>query len=272
MTQTLNAPTTGIAPKARHSTVALAVSDCLVLLGRGLRHVLRDPQQLFQAVSLPIIMLLLFRYLLGGAIQTGQTYVDYVVAGLLVISMAFNSTSTVIAVTDDMRNGIVERLRSMPILPGAVLVGHVISAVLRSFLSVAVMVLFGLVVGFRPHADFVDWLGALGILLLFITAVSWIAVLLGLIAKTPEGASGLGMILVFIPYASSALVPVSTMAPGLRTVVRYQPVTPVIDTVRALLTGTPLGNSGWIALVWWLVILAVAVPLALRRFKRRLSI
>jgi ABC-2 type transport system permease protein len=269
------APTMPVAPPAarpgRRSAVSLAVSDCNVLIGRDLRHVVRDPEQIFQVVSLPIILLLLFRFLLGGAIQTSdKAYVDYVVAGLLVISMTFNSTTTVIGITNDLTNGIVERLRSMPIVTGALLVGHVVSGVLRSFVSVVVLILFALLVGFRPHASLIDWLAALGLLLLFVTTPSWLAVLLGLSASTPEGASGIGMLLVFLPYASSALVPSGSITvPALRAVVKNQPMTPVIDTIRGLMTNTAIGNSGWIAVAWWAGLLLVAVPLALRKFKRR---
>jgi ABC-2 type transport system permease protein len=193
-----------------------------------------------------------------------------VVAGLLVISMTFNSTTTVIGITNDLTNGIVERLRSMPIVTGALLVGHVVSGVLRSLVSVVVLILFGLLVGFRPHASLIDWIAALGLLLLFVTTLSWLAVLLGLSASTPEGASGIGMLLVFLPYASSALVPSGSITvPALRAVVKNQPMTPVIDTVRGLMTNTAIGNSGWIAVAWWAGLLIVAVPLALRKFKRR---
>lgn len=273
MTQTLTAgpaDMTRVVPKARRSRTSLAIADCAVLVGRDLRHLVRNPEQLIQAFSLPVILLLLFRYLLGGAINTGgQSYINYVIGGLFVISIAFNSTTTVVGVTDDLGSGIVERFRSMPMLLPAVLIGHVISAVLRSFLSLAVMIAVGLAVGFRPHASFAGWVGALAMLLLFVTALSWLAVILGTVATTAEGASGLGMIFVFLPYASSALVPVSTMPSGLRAVVRNQPFTPVIDTVRSLLTGTPLGNSAWLASIWWLAILAVAVPFAARTFRSR---
>lgn len=274
MTQTLTpqAPTARpAAPARRKPSASLALADCKVLIDRDLKHLFRDPEQIFQAISLPIILLLLFRYLLGGAIQTSdKNYVDYVVAGLLVISMSFNATSTIVWVTSDLTNGIVERLRSMPIMAGALLVGHVVSGVLRSFISVAVMLAFGLLVGFRPHASAIDWLAAIGMLLLFVTTLSWLAVLLGLSASTPEGASGVGMILVFVPYASSALVPVGSIsAPILRAVVKNQPVTPVIDTLRGLMTDTPIGNSGWIAVLWWVGLMALAVPFSMRKFKRR---
>lgn len=270
MTQTLTADMTVSVPKAARSRLSLAVSDCRVLVGRDLRHLFRNPEQLIAAFSVPIVLVLLFRYLLGGAFKSGgQSYIDYVTAGLIVLSVAFNSTTTVVGITSDMGNGIVERFRSMPVLVSGVLIGHVISAVLRSFMSIAVVILVGLGIGFRPHASFGAWVGALAILLLFVTALSWLAAILGVTARTPEGATGLAMILVFLPYASSALVPVSTMPAAVGAVVRNAPFTMVINAVRSLLTGTPLGNSGWLAAIWWLGILAVAAPAAVRLFRRR---
>jgi len=270
MTQTLSPDTTPVAPRVTRSAFALALADCGVLIGRNVRHITRNPEQLFQAVSLPIILTLLFRYFFGGAINTGtMTYANYMIAGLMVISIAFNSTSTVVGVADDMRNGIVERFRSMPMLGPAVLVGHVVSAVLRNALSVVVMIAVGLLVGFRPEAGVGGWLAALGVLLLMATAVSWLAVILGLAAKTVEGAGGLGMILVFLPYASSALVPTESMPGVLRAIVENQPFTAVADTLRALFADTPVGSAGWLALVWWVGILVLTVPFAVRLFHRR---
>jgi ABC-2 type transport system permease protein len=270
MTQTLSHSVTRAVPKARRSALAQALADCFALVGRSLLHVVRNPEQLIQTVSLPIILLLLFRYMLGGAIRTdGQTYINYVMPGLILISIGFNLTSTVVGVTDDLRTGIVHRLRSMPTTPQAVLVAHVASAVLRSLVSAAVLVLVGLLVGFRPSADVVGWLGAVGLLLLVTTALAWVAVLLGILAKTVEGANGIGMILVFVPYLSSALVPISTMPEALGTVVENQPVTPAIDTLRALFTGADPGQAAWLAVIWWTGILVLAVPLAGRAFRSR---
>ncbi len=252
------------------SAFSFALTDCQVLTGRCIRHLTRNPEQFFTAVMLPIILLLLFRYLFGGAISTGGlTYINYVMAGLIVISLAFNSTATAVGVTDDMRSGIVERFRSMPLLGSAILVGHVVGAMLRNALSFVVLIAVGFAVGFRPSATFVSWLAVLGILLLFATGLSWLAVILGVVSKTVEGASGLAMILVFLPYASSALVPTQTMPGVLRGVVRNQPLTLVINTLRSLLTGQPVGNTGWIAVLWWTAILVLAVPFAIYCFRRR---
>jgi ABC-2 type transport system permease protein len=254
---------------APRSAFALAWSDCLVLTGRSLRHLTRNMDQLIQTFSLPIILLLMFRYLLGGAIKTDQTYINYVISGLIVISAGFNLTSTVIGVTNDMRNGIVERFRSMPVLPPAVLVAHVTAAVLRTFVSATVLIVAGFLVGFRPTAGLLDWIAVVGLLTLFATALCWVAVILGLLAKSVEGGSGYGLILVFLPYLSSALVPTETMPEVVGTIVRYQPVSAIADAVRSLLTDAPAGNSIWLAIAWWTAILVIAVPLAARLFRRR---
>jgi ABC-2 type transport system permease protein len=206
----------------------------------------------------------------GGAITVpGMAYIDYLVPGLLAISIAFNSTSTVVGVAADLTQGLVERFRSMPMAGPAVLVGHVVSGVLRSLLSFVVMVAVGLAVGFRPAAGVLGWLGAIGLLTLFATGVFWLATLLGSIAKTVEGAGGLGMILVFVPYATSALVPTASMPSVLRVVVDNQPVTVLIDAVRGLMNGAELGSTGWLALAWWVVITVGAASLAIRAFHQR---
>jgi len=272
MTQTLSREVEGtqIPDTPSRSSFALALSDCRVLVGRNIKHIARNAEMLIQAVSLPIVLLLLFRFMFGGAITVpGMAYIDYLVPGLLAISIGFNSTSTVVGVAADLTQGLVERFRSMPMAGPAVLVGHVVSGVLRSLLSFVVMVAVGLAVGFRPAAGVLGWLGAIGLLTLFATGVFWLATLLGSIAKTVEGAGGLGMILVFVPYATSALVPTASMPSVLRAVVDNQPVTVLIDAVRALLNGTELGSTGWLAVAWWAVITVGAAYLAIRKFHQR---
>jgi ABC-2 type transport system permease protein len=272
MTQTLSRELEGkqIPDTPSRSSFALALSDCRVLIGRNIKHITRNAEMLIQAVSLPIVLLLLFRFMFGGAISVpGMAYIDYLVPGLVVISIGFNSTSTVVGVASDLTEGLVERFRSMPMVGPAVLVGHVVSGVLRSLLSLVVMVAVGLAVGFRPAAGVLGWLGAVGLLTLFATGVFWLATLLGSIAKTVEGAGGLGMILVFVPYATSALVPTASMPSVMRAVVENQPVTVLIDAVRALLNGTALGSTGWLALAWWAGITALAAYFAVRKFHQR---
>jgi len=248
----------------------MIATDSLVLSGRTVRHILRNPDQAMTAIFLPVALMLMFRFVFGGAIETGNTsYINYVVAGIIAISVTFNSTATVVGVAQDMTEGVVERFRSMPMSSVAVLTGHVSGAVVRNLVSMLVMVAVGLLIGFRPRASVLEWLAVLGILLLFMVAISWLAAILGLLAKSAEGAGGLGMVLVFVPYLSSAFVPPSTMPGGLRQFCEIQPVTPVVDSVRALLLAAPVGASAWLALVWWAGILAVTVPVAGVLFRRR---
>ncbi|MEO6084494.1 MAG: ABC transporter permease [Umezawaea sp.] len=272
MTQTLSREVEGtqVPETPSRSSFALALSDCRVLIGRNVKHITRNPEMLIQAVSLPLVLLLLFRFMFGGAISVpGMAYIDYLLPGLVVVSIGFNSTTTVVGVASDLTQGLVERFRSMPMVGPAVLVGHVVAGVLRSLISLVVMVAVGLAIGFRPAGDVLGWLGAIGLLALFATGVFWLATLLGSIAKTVEGAGGLGMILVFIPYASSALVPTASMPSAMRVVVDNQPVTVLIDAVRGLMNGTALGSTGWLALAWWGVITALAAYFAVRKFHQR---
>jgi ABC-2 type transport system permease protein len=272
MTQTLSREVEGtqVPETPSRSPFALALSDCRVLIGRNVKHITRNPEMLIQAVSLPLVLLLLFRFMFGGAISVpGMAYIDYLLPGLVVVSIGFNSTTTVVGVASDLTQGLVERFRSMPMVGPAVLVGHVVAGVLRSLISLVVMVAVGLAIGFRPAGDVLGWLGAIGLLALFATGVFWLATLLGSIAKTVEGAGGLGMILVFIPYASSALVPTASMPSAMRVVVDNQPVTVLIDAVRGLMNGTALGSTGWLALAWWVVITALAGYFAVRKFHQR---
>lgn len=252
------------------STLYWNANNSAVLIGRSVRHILRSPDQAMTAIFLPVAIMLMFRYVFGGAINTGGTaYIDYVLAGIIAISVTFNSTSTTVGVADDLERGVVERFRSMPMSSVAVLTGHIAGAIVRNALSLAIMIGVGLLIGFSPTAGVGGWLAALGILLVFTVAISWVAAILGLVAGGTESAAGLGMILVFVPYLSSAFVPPSTMPDGLRAFVEIQPVTPVVDSVRALLLGGPVGNSAWLALLWWGGITLVAVPVAGALFRRR---
>lgn len=272
MTQTLSRETEGAQIPAAPESAGLAtvLSDFRVLIGRNVKHITRNPEMLLQAVSLPIVLLLLFRFMFGPAINVpGMAYVDYLVPGLLAISIGFNSTTTVVGVAADLTQGLVERFRSMPMFGPAVLVGHVAAGMLRSLVSFVIMVAIGFAIGFRPGGSALGWLAAIGLLVLFAAGVFWLAVLLGSISKTVEGAGGLGMILVFVPYASSALVPTQAMPGVLRVIVDNQPFTVLMDAVRALMNGTPAGGAAWLALAWWGVITAAASFLAVRKFNRR---
>ncbi|MFE0026164.1 ABC transporter permease [Amycolatopsis sp. NPDC059021] len=252
------------------SRLGWALNDTIVLIGRSIKHITRNPEQIVVATLLPLVQLLVFRYLFGGAINTGEVgYASYVIAGLVVISVAFNVSHTALSVSNDLAEGIVERFRSMPVISTGVLTSHVVASMLRHVISIAVIVLVGLVIGFEPRAGLTGWLGALGLLLLFALAVSWLGVIFAVVTKSPEGATGLSLIIVFVPYASSAFVPPSTMPAILRGIVDNQPMTPLIDSVRGLLLAMPIGGSGWLAVAWWTGILLVSIPVSAVLFRRR---
>lgn len=263
-------PNTPHAAEPTRSELYWVYANSLALIGRSLRHIGRSPEQLMLMLFLPAMLLLMFRYLFGGAIDVGAgTYVNYVIPGIIAVSVTFNATVTSTAVCADLTEGIVERFRSMPVPSSVVLVGHIAASMVRNLVSIGVMSGVGYLVGFRPQADVLDWLAALGLLMLFVLAVSWLAAILGLLAKTVEGASGMSMPLVFIPYLGSAFVPPSTMPDGLRVIAEHQPVSVVVDAVRGLFLGMPIGNTGWLAIAWWGGILVLAIPFAGWLFRRR---
>lgn len=259
-----------VTPQKR-SRAAWVLSDALVLIKRSMMHIIKNMDQLLSVAFMPIMFLLLFRYVFGGAIETGgTTYVNFLIAGILVQTAAFGSTYTAIGVTTDLQRGIIDRFRSLPMFSSAVLVGHTVADLVRNTISSVIMVLVGLLVGFRPTASVWEWVLVFGILMLFTFAFSWLSAILGLFAKTIEGVQWLTFVLVFpLTFASSAFVPTEGMPTALRVFAENQPVTQVIDAIRALLVGTPLENSGWLAVVWSLGILFVAIPVAAYIFRRR---
>lgn len=245
------------------------MSDALVLTSRSVRLSLRTVDALLTALFLPVVLMLVFVYLFGGALRTGGAYVTYVVPGVILLCATFGSATTAVSVSSDMTGGIVDRLRAMDVGGPALLAGHVAASVLRNLASTALVLAVGLAIGFRPHAHALDWLAAAGVLLAFVLAVSWLAAAIGLLARSPEGANGATFLLMFVPYASSAFVPVATMPAWLQGFAGHQPVTPVIETLRGLLLGTPAGSQAWVALAWCAGLLAVSVALAGVLFRRR---
>ncbi|MFD9196003.1 ABC transporter permease [Streptomyces phaeochromogenes] len=265
--------TAGGAPRLQRSNAAWALSDARVLIKRYVNHITRQPDEIITAVMIPTSMMLLFRFMLGGgAVDVGGTaYVDYLVPGVLTVGVTLIAVSTTSGVYMDMQEGFVDRLRSMQTMAVAVVVGHVVAAVLRAVISLTALFALAFLIGFRPKANVLQWLGAIGVLLLFAFAVAWIAVLLGQIAKSSAGASGLALILTFLPYTSNIFAPTDTISAGLRTFVEHQPLTAVIDSVRALLLDQPVGNSVWLAVLWWGGITALVIPVSARKFRRRYS-
>ncbi|GAB3138812.1 multidrug efflux ABC transporter permease LieB [Micromonospora sonneratiae] len=253
-----------------NSSLYWAVSDSVTMIGRSLRHTRRNLDALLLAVMLPAILLLLFVYVFGGAITTGfAEYINYVVPGIILLCTGYGASSTAVSVANDMVTGIVDRFRSLPILSSAMLTGHVVASVARNAFATAIVIGLAFLMGFRPSAEPIEWLAVIGLLLLFILAMSWLAVTLGLLAGSVEGASGFTFVILFLPYLSSAFVPTETMPSALHAVAENQPITPMIETVRGLLMGTPIGNSALLALAWFGGILIVAYLLSARLFQRR---
>ena len=248
---------------------ASPVGDLLVMMRRAGRLTIRNGDALISSLALPIMLMLLFVYLFGGAIDTGTKYVTYVVPGVIVLCASFGASLTAVAVTNDMTNGIMDRFRSLDVRGVSVLGGHVAASAARNLVSTALVLAVAFLIGFRPSASFVDWLGALGVLLVAILALSWASAAVGLLAKSPEAAGGFTFFVMFLPYPSSAFVPVETMPSWIHGFADNQPFTPLIESLRGFLLGTPVGNSPWIALAWCGGILVVSVLVTGRLFKRR---
>ncbi|HZN75842.1 MAG TPA: ABC transporter permease [Micromonosporaceae bacterium] len=247
------------------------MSDLAVMAGRGVRLSARNIDALLTSLMLPIILMLLFVYLFGGAIHTGTAYVTYVVPGVILLCAGFGASTTAVSVSLDMKNGIIDRFRSMDIGGAAVLGGHVVASVARNIASTLLVFGVAVLIGFRPNAGPLDWLAAAGVLLLFVFAISWLSAAFGLLAKSPEAAAGFTFIVMFLPYPSSAFVPIDTMPSWLHGFATHQPTTPVIETLRGLLVGTPVGSSPVLAVAWCGGIALVSMVLAAFLFRRRTS-
>ncbi|MFI7354354.1 ABC transporter permease [Streptomyces avidinii] len=247
---------------------ALPVS-AFALAGRSLRISSRRPDALIAALMLPVMLMLIFVYFFGGAIDTGTTYVTYVVPGAMLLCAGFGAASTAVSVSEDMTNGVIDRFRSLDIGAVPILAGHVAASVVRNLISTTLVLAVALAIGFRPQAGPAAFLAAAGLLLAYITAISWLAAVLGLLAKSPEAAGGFTFLMMFLPYPSSAFVPIETMPGWLHGFADHQPLTPVIESLRALLLAQPAGDAPWIALTWCAGITAVAVALAGALFRNR---
>jgi len=243
--------------------------NALVMISRSLRLTRRNIDALLTSLLLPVMIMLLFVYLFGGAIHTGTAYVSYVLPGVLVLCAGFGSALTAVRVTEDMAGGIIDRFRSMDVGGTAFLAGHVVASVVRNAISTVLVVGIALAIGFRPHATVLGWLAGAGLLLAFIVAISWLAAVIGLLARSVEAANGATFVVLFLPYASSGFVPIATMPTWLRGFARDQPATPVIDSLRAHLLGTAPGGSTWQALAWCGGILAVSAAASAVAFRRR---
>ena len=249
----------------------LAVVDSLVMIRRSSTHIIRNTDQLLGTFFQPIMFLVLFTSVFGGAIATGGgSYVNFLMAGIIVQTIAFGSTTTAIAICNDLQKGIVDRFRSLPMSNLAVLNGHVVSDLFRNGISTIVMLLAGLVIGFRPTADFGEWLMIIGLLALFTLSISWLSAIVGVVAKSVEGVQWLTFVVIFpLTFASTAFVPAESMSSWLKPFAENQPVSHMVDAIRALLVGTPAGDSILWSIVWSLGILIVSIPVAAWLFKRK---
>jgi len=250
-----------------------ALSDTGVLTGRSLRHILRSPDTIVTTVVTPIALMLLFVFVLGGAIRTGSdgSYVDYLLPGILLITVASGVAYTAYRLFLDLTGGIFERFQSMPIARSSVLWAHVLTSLAANLVSLVVVVGVALILGFRTGASVVAWLAVTGMLVLFTLTLTWIAVVAGLSAKTVDGASAFSYPLIFLPFISSAFVPTDSMPGPVAWFAEHQPVTSVVNTIRALFADQPVGGEIWIALAWLVGVLVVAYAFAIALYRRKIS-
>jgi len=259
------------------TTLALTVNDSATMLRRNLKRAVRYPGLTVIVAAMPIVFLLLFVFVFGGTLGAGlgtaaggrAEYVAYVVPGILVLAITGGAQGTAIAIAMDMTEGIIARFRTMSIARASVLTGHVVGAVIQTMVGLALVLAVALLVGFRPDANPVEWLAAIGVLVMTSFALSWLSVAMGLSTKTVEAASNLPMPLMLLPFFGSGFVPVESMPAGLRWFAENQPFTPIIETMRGLLIGTAIGSSGVVATAWCAAIALVGYLWARRNYERR---
>lgn len=248
-----------------------AVHDTGVLLGRLLRHILRSPDTIITVLITPLMIMVLLVYVFGGAIQAGTgtgNYVNYLLPGILLIAIASGIAYTALRLFTDKQQGLFARFHSMPVARSSVLWAHVLTSLVSNAMSVVVIILIALLMGFRSGAGVVQWLAVAGILVLFTLALTWLAVIPGLTATSVDGASAFAYPLIYLPCISSAFVPTATMPAVVRVFAENQPVTSIVNTIRALLSNQPVGNEIWIALAWCVGITVVVYFFAMRAYKR----
>ena len=245
--------------------------DLTVMLGRSLRHIFRSMDTIITVTIMPIMFMLLFVYVFGGAIKTGMdNYVNYLLPGILLIAIASGISYTAYHLFLDVQGGIFERFHSMPISRSTVLWGHVLTSLVSNSISLVVIILVALVMGFRSSAGILSWLAVAGILALFTLALTWVAAIAGLSATSMDGAVAFSYPLIFLPFISSAFVPTASMPPLVRAFAENQPVTSIVEAIRALLSGQPVGNDIWVALAWCLGTMVIAYFFAMRAYKKRM--
>ena len=258
--------TTLTAPPTRDGAGPLRAAG--VFIERSLRQSLRDGEALLMAISLPVILMLVFTYVFGGAIDADGGYLTYVVPGIILTCAGFGASGVAVSVNRDVTTGAMNRFRTLPIVSPTVLVGHVVASLLRNLVATALVIGVGIALGFRPTAGPLEWIGAIGMVALYILAITAVFAFIGLVAGSPESANGYGFLLLFLPYVSSAFVPVETMPNWLRGFAEHQPITPIIETIRGLLTGTEIGSAGAVGIAWCLGAVVASAALVGATFSR----
>lgn len=259
------------------TTLSYAVQDSTTMLRRNLRHMIRYPSMTVMLIGMPVVLLLLFVYVFGGTLGAGLgdpaggrgAYIDYVTPGILLMTVASSAQGTAISVATDMTEGIIARFRTMAISRASVLTGHVVGSLIQTMLSLAVVTGVAVLIGFRPTADPVEWAAAIGLLAAFTLAITWLSVALGLVSRSVETASNLPMFLILLPFLGSGFVPTDSMPTAVRWFAEYQPFSPVIETLRGLLLGAPIGTNGVLAAAWIVGIGLFGYVWAKRLFERR---
>ncbi|MBS5305426.1 MULTISPECIES: ABC transporter permease [Clostridium] len=251
------------------STNKYFFKDMSVMFGRSMRHIFRSMDTIITVCITPIAMMLLFVYVFGGAIQTDtENYVNYLLPGIMLMAIGSGIAYVAYRLFIDKERGIFERFHSMPIARSTVLWGHVLTSLISNGISVIVIILVALLIGFRSSAGILDWLAVFGVLSVFTLSLTWIAIIAGLAAKTPDGAGAFSYPIIFLPFISSAFVPTDTMPSVVRAFAENQPVTPIVEAIRNLLSNKPVGNDIWVALAWCIAITAVAYIFAMRIYKK----
>jgi len=244
-------------------------TDSVIMLRRNFKHTVRNPTAVFNAVIFPVVLMLMFVYVIGDAFNVGVTYIDYATPGMIVLAICYGLSATALAVNSDMTKGIINRFKVMDISRSAVLSAHVVASILRSMVAIAAVIGVAFALGFRPAAGFLGWLGVVGLIVLVSFAAGWLTVALGLAAKTPESAGMATVPLILLPFLSSAIVPVAKMGAGVRQFAEYQPFTPIIETLRGLLAGNPSAGDAVAAVAWCAGTAIVGYLWALSTFKKR---
>ena len=232
------------------STFSAPLADSRIMMRRNVKHILRNPITIFNAAVMPIVLMLLLVYVFGNAFNVGEHYVEYATPGLIVLAICYGLAGTAVSVSTDMTKGIINRFKVMNVSRGAVLTGHVVATMLISSIAIAAIIGMAFALGFRSPATPLDWLGGIGIAVAAAFAAAWLTVALGMAAKTPESAGMTVVPLLLLPFVSSAVVPADKMGQGIRQFAEYQPFTPIIESLRGLLAGTPSGGYAAAALAW----------------------